>query len=54
VRPTVRLDWRLDDNLTLRGITEPRFGREGVLYYGGPGQSLEQSIGVFLFYGWSY
>ena len=54
VRPTVRLDWRLDDNLTLRGITEPRFGREGVLYYGGPGQSLEQSIGVFLFYGWTY
>jgi len=54
VRPTVRLDWRLDDNLTLRGVTEPRFGREGVLYYGGPGQSLEQSIGVFLFYGWSY
>jgi translocation and assembly module TamB len=55
VRPTVRLDWRLDDNLTLRGITEPRFGREGVLFYGGPGSSdLEQSIGVFLFYGWSY
>jgi len=54
VRPTVVLDWRLDDNLTLRGITEPRFGREGVLYYGGPGQSLEQSIGVFLFYGWTY
>jgi translocation and assembly module TamB len=55
VRPTVRLDWRLDDRLTLRGITEPRFGREGVLFYGGPGSSdLEQSIGLFLFYGWSY
>jgi translocation and assembly module TamB len=54
VRPTVLLDWRLNDNLTLRGVTEPRFGREGVLYYGGPGQDLEQSIGVFLFYGWAY
>ncbi len=55
VRPTVRLDWRLDDRLTLRGITEPRFGREGVLFYGGPGSGdLEQSIGLFLFYGWSY
>ncbi|MEE9133000.1 MAG: translocation/assembly module TamB domain-containing protein [Gemmatimonadota bacterium] len=54
VRPTVRLDWRLDERLTLRGITEPRFGREGVLYYGGPGRSLEQSIGVFLLYGWAY
>jgi translocation and assembly module TamB len=54
VRPTVRLDWRLDDRFTLRGVSEPRFGREGVLFYGGPGQDLEQSIGLFLFYGWSY
>ena len=54
VRPTVRLDWRLEDRLTLRGITEPRFGREGVLFYGGPDSSVEQSIGLFLLYGWSY
>lgn len=54
VRPTVRLDWRLEDRLTLRGVTEPRFGREGVLFYGGPGSSVEQSIGLFLLYGWSY
>jgi translocation and assembly module TamB len=54
VRPTVRLDWKLDERFTLRGVSEPRFGREGVLFYGGPGQDLEQSIGVFLIYGWSY
>jgi hypothetical protein len=54
VRPTVRLEWRLDDRFTLRGVTEPRFGREGTLFYGGPGTTLEQSIGVFLLYGWAY
>jgi translocation and assembly module TamB len=54
VRPTVRLEWRLDDRFTLRGVTEPRFGREGTLFYGGPGTDLEQSIGLFLFYGWAY
>ncbi|UCF20972.1 MAG: translocation/assembly module TamB domain-containing protein [Gemmatimonadota bacterium] len=54
VRPTVKLEWRLDDRLTLRGITEPRFGREGSLYYGGPDSDLEQSIGLFLLYGWAY
>jgi len=54
VRPTVRLEWRLDERFTLRGVTEPRFGREGTLFYGGPGSDLEQSIGLFLFYGWAY
>ncbi|UCC73324.1 MAG: translocation/assembly module TamB [Gemmatimonadota bacterium] len=54
VRPTVHLEWRLDENFTLRGVTEPRFGREGTLFYGGPGTDLEQSIGLFLFYGWGY
>jgi translocation and assembly module TamB len=54
VRPTVRLEWRLDERFTLRGVTEPRFGREGTLFYGGPGTDLEQSIGLFLFYGWGY
>lgn len=54
VRPTVRLEWRLDENFTLRGVTEPRFGPEGTLFYGGPAANLEQSIGVFLLYGWAY
>jgi translocation and assembly module TamB len=54
VRPTVRLEWRLDERFTLRGVTEPRFGREGTLFYGGPATDLEQSIGLFLFYGWAY
>jgi translocation and assembly module TamB len=54
VRPTVRLEWRLDKRLTVRGITEPRFGNEGTLFPGGPVTDLEQSIGLFLFYGWAY
>jgi translocation and assembly module TamB len=54
VRPTVRVEWRLDERFTLRGVTEPRFGREGTLFYGGTGTDLEQSIGLFLFYGWAY
>jgi translocation and assembly module TamB len=54
VRPTVRLEWRLDERFTLRGVTEPRFGREGTLFYSGQGTDLEQSIGLFLFYGWAY
>jgi translocation and assembly module TamB len=56
VRPTVRLEWRLDDKWTLRGVTEPRFGRAGeTLFYGGPGNAdIQQSIGLFLFYGWAY
>jgi len=54
VRPTVRLEWKLGENLTLRGITEPRFGPEGTLLQEGSSTDLEQSIGVFLFYGWAY
>ncbi len=54
VRPTVRLEWRLDDRLTIRGVTEPRFGSEGILAFEASGTDLEQSFGVFLFYGWAY
>ncbi len=54
MRPTVRLEWKLGENLTLRGVTEPRFGREGTLLQEGSSTDLEQSIGVFLFYGWAY
>lgn len=54
VRPTVRLEWRLNDNLTLRGVTEPRSSQQGTVVQEGEGSNVEQSIGVFLFYGWSY
>lgn len=54
VRPTVRLEWRLDENLTLRGVTEPRLSQQGALVQEGESANVEQSIGVFLFYGWSY
>ncbi len=51
VRPTVRVDWQLQRNLTVRGITEPRFAREATLF---ETVDLEQTFGLFLFYGWSY
>ena len=54
VRPTVRLEWKLDENLTLRGITQPRFGEAGRLVFEVPGADIQQSIGLFLFYGWNY
>jgi translocation and assembly module TamB len=54
VRPTVRLEWQLDENLTLRGVTQPRFGEAGRLIFEVPGADIQQSIGLFLFYGWSY
>jgi len=54
VRPTVRLEWKLGESFTLRGITEPRFGPEGTLLQEGSSTDLEQSIGLFLFYGWVY
>jgi translocation and assembly module TamB len=54
VRPTVRLEWRLTDRFTLRGVTQPRFGEAGRLIFEVPGANVEQSIGLFLFYGWTY
>ncbi len=54
VRPTARLEWRLDERFTVRAITEPRFGREGVVAFEATGTDLEQSFGLFLFYGWAY
>ena len=54
VQPTVRLEWRLDERLTLLGVTEPRFGQDASLFDRGSGTDLEQSLGVFLFYGWNY
>ena len=54
VSPTVRLEWRLDERLTLQGVTEPRFGSAASLFDAGSGADLEQSLGVFLFYGWNY
>jgi translocation and assembly module TamB len=54
VRPTVRLEWKLDEKLTLRGVTQPRFGEAGRLVFEVPGADIQQSIGVFLFYGWNY
>ncbi|MEE8549822.1 MAG: translocation/assembly module TamB domain-containing protein, partial [Gemmatimonadota bacterium] len=51
VQPTVRVDWQLQRNLTVRGITEPRFAREATLF---ETVDLEQTFGLFLFYGWSY
>ena len=54
VKPTVRLEWRLDERLTLLGVTEPRFGQAASLFAQGSGTDLEQSLGVFLFYAWNY
>ncbi|NIR45177.1 MAG: translocation/assembly module TamB [Gemmatimonadetes bacterium] len=54
IRPTVRLEWKLDDRFTVRGITQPRFGEASKLIFEELGANLEQSIGLFLFYGWSY
>ena len=47
----MRVDWQLQRNLTVRGITEPRFAREATLF---ETVDLEQTFGLFLFYGWSY
>ncbi len=54
VHPTVRVEWRLDKNLTLLGVTEPRLGESATLFTRGSGTDLEQSVGLFLFYGWAY
>lgn len=54
VHPTVRVEWRLDERLTLLGVTEPRFGQTASLFSESSGTDLEQSVGLFLFYGWSY
>ncbi len=56
VRPNVvRVEWQLQRNLTVRGITEPRFAREATLFQTVDlGQTFEQTFGLFLFYGWSY
>lgn len=53
IKPSVRLEWRLTDNLTVEGVTEPRFGQEFSVSQGAA-TAIEQSFGLFLFYGWSY
>lgn len=53
IKPTVRVEWRLTDNLTVEGVTEPRFGEELALSQAAT-SAFEQSFGLFLFYGWSY
>jgi hypothetical protein len=53
VDPSVRVEWRLTDNFMIRGITEPRFGGD-LTFAEGAATAVERSIGLFLFYGWSY
>jgi len=53
-RPTVRLEWKLSENLTLRGVTEPRFGTDDRFLQETSEATQDQSIGLFLFYGWTY
>ncbi len=54
VPPTARVEWRLDERFTLRAITQPRRGRESFLFSEATLTDLEQSFGLFLFYGWAY
>lgn len=53
VGPAVRLEWRLTENFTIQGVTEPRLTSEAGLAEATT--ALERrSIGLFLFYGWTY
>lgn len=52
-QPTVKVEWRLNEHLTLRGVSEPRFGQRGSFFREAT-DAEEQSFGVFLFYGWTY
>ena len=52
--PTVRLEWRMDNNLTLQGVAEPRLARGTTVLAQNPGADLTETVGLFLFYGWSY
>ncbi len=54
VPPTARVEWRLDERFTLRAITQPRFGRQSALFFEATSAELQQSFGLFLFYGWAY
>lgn len=47
----MRLEWRVTDHLTVQGVTEPRL-QEAHLREGS--SELGRSLGIFLFYGWSY
>jgi translocation and assembly module TamB len=53
-QPTVRLEWKMNDNLTLHGVSEPRFAPQNPLFREVSGVDQDQSFGVFLFYGWTY
>ncbi len=52
--PSVRVEWKLNNNLTLEGLAEPRLARTTTLLSQNPGADLTETIGLFLFYGWSY
>ncbi|MEE9246207.1 MAG: translocation/assembly module TamB domain-containing protein [Gemmatimonadota bacterium] len=52
--PTVNVEWRLTDKLTLQGIAEPRIARGTTIPAQNPGADLQESLGLLLFYGWSY
>ncbi len=54
VPPTATIEWRLDERFTLRAITQPRRGQESFLFSEAALTDLEQSFGLFLFYGWAY